>query len=70
MVRPFLIGLILPCLVLLFGCGLATLPVKATGKAVDWTTTSQDEADRNRGREERRRDEAYERCMRDGRDDC
>lgn len=69
-VRPFLIGLTLPCLVLLSGCGLATLPVKATSKAVDWTTTSQDEADRNRGRNERKRDEAYERCMRDGREDC
>lgn len=29
---------------------VATLPVKATSKAVDWATTSQDEADRNRGR--------------------
>lgn len=69
-VRPFLIGLALPCLVLLSGCGLAALPVKATSKAVDWTTTSQNEADRNRGKKERRRDEAYKQCMRDGRDDC
>ena len=26
---------------------VATLPVRATSKAVDWTTTSQSEADRN-----------------------
>jgi hypothetical protein len=29
---------------------IVTAPIKATGKAVDWTTTSGDEADRNRGR--------------------
>ena len=34
---------------------VATLPVKAGGKAVDWSTTSQEEADRNRGREMRKR---------------
>ena len=33
---------------------VATLPVKAGAKAVDWTTTSQDEADRNRGRKMRK----------------
>lgn len=36
---------------------VATLPVKAGAQAVDWTTTSQDEADRNRGREMRRQEE-------------
>ncbi len=36
---------------------VVTLPVKATAKAVDWTTTSQDEADRNRGRAARKQDE-------------
>ena len=36
---------------------VVTLPVKATAKAVDWTTTSRDEADRNRGRADRKRDE-------------
>lgn len=35
---------------------VATLPVKATSKVVDWTTTSQEEADRNYGREMRRRE--------------
>lgn len=33
---------------------VATAPVRAGSKVVDWTTTSQDEADRNRGRRERR----------------
>lgn len=36
---------------------VVTLPVKATAKAVDWTTTSQEEADRNRGRAARKQDE-------------
>ncbi|MGN6374149.1 MAG: hypothetical protein ACTHMG_01200 [Sphingomonas sp.] len=38
---------------------VATLPVKATGKAIDWTTTSQSEADRNYGRK-MRKEEAKE----------
>lgn len=33
---------------------VATLPVKATGKVVDWSTTSQEEADRNYGRKMRK----------------
>jgi hypothetical protein len=33
---------------------VATLPVKATGKVIDWTTTSQSEADRNYGRKMRK----------------
>lgn len=33
---------------------VATLPVKAGSKAVDWTTTSQEEADRNYGRKMRK----------------
>lgn len=36
---------------------VATLPVRAAGKAVDLATTSQSEADENRGRELRRREE-------------
>ena len=52
---------------------VATMPVKATGKAVDWTTTSQSEADRNYGRkmrkqearEGRERKKAAERCKKD-----
>ena len=38
---------------------VATLPVKAGSKAVDWTTTSQSEADRNYGRK-MRKEEARE----------
>lgn len=36
---------------------VVTLPVRATGQAVDWATTSQEEADRNRGREMRKQEE-------------
>jgi len=49
--------------VLLSGClartalDVATAPVRAAGQAADWATTSQDEADRARGREIRRREE-------------
>lgn len=46
---------------------VATLPVKAGAKAVDWTTTSQDEADRNRGRKMRKHEKECrkhpERCQ-------
>jgi PBP1b-binding outer membrane lipoprotein LpoB len=69
---------------LLSGCintvgSVVTAPFKVAGKAADWATTSQDEADRNRGRyvrkaEERARkdckrqvdgDLAREQCVRD-----
>lgn len=66
---------------LLGGCvgavkSVVTAPVKAVGQVADWSTTSQDESDRNRGRalrerEERlgklsrQRDKAAEKC-RDG----
>ncbi|MGB3796754.1 MAG: hypothetical protein WA957_10685 [Alteraurantiacibacter sp.] len=36
---------------------VATAPVRAGAKLADWATTSQDEADRARGREVRRREE-------------
>lgn len=60
---------------------IVTAPVKATGQIVDWTTTSQEEADRNRGREmrkreerieklERQRDKAAKRCHRGDREQC
>ncbi len=47
---------------LLSGCVSAvktvvTAPVKAVGQVADWSTTSQDESDRNRGREMRKREE-------------
>lgn len=63
---------------LLAGCVSAvktvvTAPVKAVGQVADWSTTSQDESDRNRGREmrkseervgklSRQRDKAAEKC--------
>ncbi|BBB13410.1 hypothetical protein [Sphingopyxis sp. FD7] len=57
-------ALILPLIAapLLAGCVSAvktvvTAPVKAVGQVADWSTTSQDEADRNRGRELRKREE-------------
>src|SRR3546814_8710304 len=36
---------------------VVTAPVKAVGQVADWSTTSQDESDRNRGRELRKREE-------------
>jgi hypothetical protein len=47
---------------LLTGCisavkTVVTAPVKAVGQVADWSTTSQDESDRNRGREIRKREE-------------
>jgi hypothetical protein len=35
---------------------VATAPFKAAGQVVDWTTTSQDEADRNYGRKARKKE--------------
>ncbi|MES2290958.1 MAG: hypothetical protein V4530_14595 [Pseudomonadota bacterium] len=47
-----------------------TAPVRVAGKAVDWTTTSRDEADRNRGRQIRKAEErARKQCRRDFDDD-
>lgn len=71
---------------LLSGCvstakTVVTAPFKAAGQVVDWTTTSQEEADRNRGRAMRERDakigkldkqqqKALRRCERGDRDQC
>lgn len=56
--------ILLPALALsLGGCiaktvvDVATAPVRAGSQVADWATTSQDEADRERGRELRRREE-------------
>jgi len=49
---------------------VATMPVKATGKAVDWTTTSQSEADEKRGRQLRKEDERRGREARRMADRC
>jgi hypothetical protein len=43
---------------------VATMPVRAGAKVVDWSTTSQDEADRNRGRRERKADKQREKEQR------
>jgi len=55
--------LIAPALALLLGgclaktaLDIATAPVRVASQAADWATTSQDEADRERGREIRRRE--------------
>ncbi len=42
---------------------VVTLPVKATGQVIDWTTTSQEEADRNYGRKMRKQEAAEGREM-------
>lgn len=71
---PFLTG---GCLVKT-AVDVATLPVKAAGKAVDWTTTSQSESDRNYGRKMRKQEEregrerkqALKECRKQHRDDC
>ena len=47
---------------LLAGCisaakTVVTAPFKAVGQVADWSTTSQEESDRNRGREMRKREE-------------
>lgn len=56
-------GLLLSGCIVRTAANVVTLPVRAGAKAVDWTTTSRDEADRNRGREIRKQEkrEAKER---------
>lgn len=61
---------------------VATMPIKAGAQVADWTTTSQDEADRNRGRAmrkqekeerkqaERDRKRAKAECRQAGGQDC
>jgi len=44
---------------------LATAPFKAVGQVADWTTTSQDEADRNYGRKMRKKEAREGRERRD-----
>lgn len=67
-----IIAVILAAL-MLSGCiartaaNVVTAPVKAVGQVADWATTSQDEADRNRGREIREQEERlgreYRECV-------
>lgn len=62
---------VLPLGLMLSGClaktvvDVATLPVRAASKGVDMATTSQSEADENRGREIRRREEQLARLERE-----
>ena len=64
-------ALILVPALLLSGCistvgSVVTAPFKVAGKAADWATTSQSEADRNRGRAIRKAEErARKDCKRD-----
>ena len=73
MIRPS--SCLLPLAILLPGCvgtisHVVTAPVKLVAKSADWATTSRDEADRNRGRAERRaEDRARKRCRHEFRDD-
>ena len=57
--KPFFAAPLL--LLVLPGCvrtvaSVVTAPVRATGQVIDWTTTSQDEADRNYGRKMRKQE--------------
>ena len=51
---PLLLMLLLSACVVRTAADVATFPVRATGWTVDRLTTSQAEADRNRGRRERK----------------
>lgn len=63
--------LLLPGCIARTAASVVTAPVKVAGKAADWTTTSQDEADRNRGRELRKEEERRRKeCKRVGHEDC
>ena len=85
--RPLALLLVCASPMLLGGClaktavDVVTLPVRAAGKAVDLMTTSQEEADRNRGRDmriheaelgklQRRQDKASARCADGDSDGC
>ena len=78
-ITPVLAIALATCSLTLSGClvrtaaNVATAPVRAASKAVDLATTSQSEADENRGREIRRREERLgklERRYREEREDC
>ena len=56
-VLPALAALLLGGCIARTAVGVATLPVRAGAKVVDWTTTSQAEADRNAGRRMRKDEE-------------
>lgn len=76
------VALMLPGCIARTAVDVVTLPVKAGSQAVDWTTTSQEESDRNYGRKMRKQEERdakerkkaekarREQCRRDGGRDC
>ena len=71
--KMILVAALLP--ILSGGCvrtvtSVATAPFKAAGQVVDWTTTSQDEADRNYGREMRKKEAREGRERRDWEKRC
>jgi hypothetical protein len=69
--RPLIPLLALPAALTLGGClstigTIVTAPVKIAAKTADWATTSQDEADRNRGRAYRKAEgKAQKDCRRE-----
>lgn len=85
--RAFLLGSAVAAAgLMLSGCvstvaSVVTAPVRVAGKAADWATTSQSEADEKRGRELRKREARYgklsreyqryaKRCSEDNPDAC
>lgn len=57
------LSLLLPGCIARTAADIVTMPVRAGGQVVDWSTTSQEEADRNYGRKMRKQEarEARER---------
>lgn len=72
--RTALIATLLPLLagacVARTAVNVVTLPVKATAKVVDWSTTSQEEADRSRGRAARKQEEREAKARRKAEKRC
>lgn len=69
--RPLPVLIALAATPLLSGCiastaaSIVTAPVRVVSQGADWATTSQSEADRNRGRSLRKREERYGELQRD-----
>jgi hypothetical protein len=69
--RPLTSLAVVAALPLLSGCiartaaSVVTAPVRVVSQGADWATTSQSEADRNRGRDLRKREERYGKLQRD-----
>lgn len=62
---------VLPGCIARTAADIVTAPVKAGAQATDWATTSQDEADRGRGREMRKQEKrARKACKKERGTDC